>query len=353
MTALRVGIIGCGVIAPTHIKGYQAEDGVEVTWACDLVEDKARALAQRFGIPRVTTSASQVFAADDVDAVSVCTDHASHADLCCRALEAGKHILCEKALAPTTQDLDAMMACQDLHQDLVFAGVFQHRFNRVFQVIKRRIEEGAFGEILTAGVRMHCFRSDDYYKADAWRGTWKGEGGSVLINQAIHMIDVLAWILGGVQEVSASYCNRTHNDSIETEDTAVAVLKFRQGALGTLKATCSSHYAWRPIVSVDGTAGSVEVFEGTVQRLDFADAKMQQEMADELAAAAEPIVDAGGKAYYGGHHPLQIADFVNAIREKRSPFVSARQARHAVDLVLGIYESHRSGRWVRLPEANP
>jgi predicted dehydrogenase len=346
---VKVGIIGCGVIAPTHAESYQSLDNVQVRWACDLQQDRANELASKFGIPNVTTRAEDVFADQDCQAVSICTDHASHQQLCAQALAAGKHVLCEKALAARPEQLDQMMQAHATRPDLVFSGVFQHRFNTIYQVLKKHIEGGQFGQILTAGVRMHCFRSDDYYRADQWRGTWAYEGGSVLINQAIHMIDILAWMLGGVQSVSAAYANRTHTESIETEDTAVALLKFRNDALGTIKATCSSHYHWKPIVSIHGTAGSVEIVNGKVEALDFKDKPKALAMREELDAAGKPVQAPTGKTYYGGHHQLQIADFVEAVRQKRQPFVPAEQARHAVDIVLGIYESHRTGGWARLP----
>ncbi len=346
---MRVGIIGSGVIAPTHVESYQSLGNVQVAWACDLDEAKAKTLAQRFDIPNTTTRAEDVFADENLDAVSICTDHASHAELCIQALAAGKHVLCEKALAAKSDQLDAMVAAHAKSPHLVFSGIFQHRFNPVYQVLKKHIEAGDFGTLLTAGVRMHCYRSDDYYRGDTWRGTWEGEGGSVLINQAIHMIDILSWMLGGVAGVSAAYANRTHTDSIETEDTAVALLKFHNQALGTIKATCSSHYRWQPVVSVNGTRGSVEIHNGRIQALDFADKPMELAIREEIQSASAPTQAPTGKSYYGGHHQLQIADFVDAVRNRRDPFVPACQARHAVDIVLGIYDSHRSGGWSQLP----
>jgi UDP-N-acetyl-2-amino-2-deoxyglucuronate dehydrogenase len=142
MTLVKVGIIGCGVIAPTHAESYQSLNNVQVRWACDLQQDRARELAAKFDIANVTTRAQEVFSDDDVEAVSICTDHASHEQLCSEALAAGKHVLCEKALAARPEQLDRMMQAHATRPDLVFSGVFQHRFNSIYQVLKKHIEGG-------------------------------------------------------------------------------------------------------------------------------------------------------------------------------------------------------------------
>ncbi len=348
MQCLRVGIVGCGVIAPTHADALRQQPNVQLAWACDLIEDKARALAGRYGIESVAVDARRVVDDRSVDAVCICTDHASHADLVCAALDAGKHVLCEKALAATSEGLDRMLRAHDARPERVFSGVFQHRFNRVYQLLRRRVEAGDFGTMLTAGVRMHCKRTDGYYHADAWRGTWAGEGGSVLINQAIHFVDILAWMLGGVDAVAAAYDNRTHGDSIETEDTAAAALRFSCGALGTLEATCSSHLGWSPSVWIHGSSGLVRIDDGIATEVRFTDEALQADVQNELTTCDGEGTVREGKAYYGGQHISQIADFVEAIRDRRPPTVTAASARHAVDVVLAAYRAHRGGGWAEV-----
>ena len=342
----KVGVIGCGVIAPTHIGSYQNQDNVEVAWLCDRDEEKARTLAKTYGVANVTTDYRQVLAAVAVDGISVCTDHASHAPICVAALEAGKHVLCEKALAATSEGLDAMLAAHGQHPDLVFSGVFQHRFDAASRLLKRLVDDGVFGSILTAGIQMRCLRTPGYYEADCWRGTWAKEGGSVLINQAIHFIDMLAWLMGGVSSLCGTHDNLTHGDSIETEDTAVASLRFTNGALGTIEATCSSHISWEPNLSIHGTLGSVDVRDGRCVKMVFEDETLGKAIQAEWNAAADGPGVSVGKNYYGSGHPAQIADFVDAMRDNRAPFVGAASARHAVDVVLGIYKSHRQNGWV-------
>lgn len=345
---INCAIIGCGVVAPSHAAGYARIPGVRLRWACDLVAEKARKLAERYGIERTTCDYRDVLADPDTHAVSICTDHASHAEIAVAALDAGKHVLCEKALAATTEGLDAMMAAGDRHPELVFAGVFQHRFDRVYQYVKRLIEQGAFGTLLTASCKVLCLRTDTYYLADQWRGTWDREGGSVMINQAIHYVDLLQWMTGGVASLSAAYANLTHKESIETEDTAVAVLRLRNGALGSVLATSSSHLAWDPSLYLYGSAGSLELRNGQPLRVVFADPVRARQIEADLASLSDPVRNDAGKDYYGPSHPTQIADFIGAIRERRAPFITARDARTAVDIVLAIYRSHREGRWINL-----
>jgi UDP-N-acetyl-2-amino-2-deoxyglucuronate dehydrogenase len=353
MSRIRVGIIGCGVIAPTHVESYQAHPDVDVVWACDPVAARREALAARYGIPRVTGEAAEVFAAGDVDAVSICTDHASHAPLSVAALDAGKDVLCEKALASSREGLAAMLAAARRHRGRrVFGAVFQHRFEPVNRLMRRHIADGVLGRMLTAGVQMRCLRTDEYYRADRWRGTWAEEGGSVLINQAIHHIDQLQWQMGGAEAVTGFHANLTHGGVIETEDTAVAAVRFTSGALGTIEATSSSHIGWEPTLCFHGTEGSVELRHDRPAKVLFRDEARGREVREQLEAASrhdpQSAAVTAGKRYYGTGHAAQIADFLDAVRERREPFVTVESAAKTVELVFALYESHRSGRLCRL-----
>lgn len=352
--SLRVGIIGCGIIADTHITSYRALPNVEVAWLCDLKKEKAETLAAKYAVENVTTSYKDVLRDDTIDCISVCTDHASHAVISIDALNAGKHVLCEKSLAASTSDLDAMTAAARRYPQIIFSGVFQHRFDHLYRVLREVVAQNIFGTLLTAGITLYCHRTAEYYMGDEWRGTWAKEGGSVLINQAIHFVDALAWIMGGVSTVCGRHLNITHGNSIETEDTAVANLQFRNGALGIVEATCSSSLSWAPTIHIHGTGGAIGVQNGNVIHLEMGDTATQKQLETKLRTPTsqqphwEPVVNHTYKAYYGTGHLAQIADFVEAIKEKRQPEVTAIDARHAVDIVLGIYESHRKGHWINL-----
>ncbi|MFW6456794.1 MAG: Gfo/Idh/MocA family protein [Planctomycetota bacterium] len=343
---LSCGVIGCGSVAPTHVESYRQNENVQVKWACDLIKAKARNLAAEYHIPQISTNYEDVINDSEVDCISVCTEHSAHPAITVAALDSGKHVLCEKALAATSEGMDDMFEAHERNPHLVFSGVFQHRFDAIYRALKQLLNEDALGTILTGGVQVRCLRTDDYYHGDEWRGTWAQEGGSVLINQAIHFIDILLWLMDGAREVCGAHTNLTHRGVIETEDCATGALRFHNGALGTLEATSSSHLNWEPTISIHGTAGSVEIRHAEPIKLLFDDPDAEQYARDTIADAREAGGVTAGKDYYGTGHAAQIADFISAIREQHEPFVPAHEARHAVDVVLKIYESHKNGRWM-------
>ena len=341
MKPIRVGIVGCGVIAPTHAACYRKHADVQLTWASDLDLDKARALARDFEIPQVTADVRQMLEAPDVDLVSICTDHASHAPITCAALAAGRHVLCEKALAHDTAGLDAMLQAGDAHPERVFAGIFQHRHEPLNQRLRDLIRGGALGTLLTAGMQMRCWRGADYYRGDAWRGTWSREGGAVLINQAIHYIDQLLWLTGGAESAVAMIGNLTHRNVIETEDTAAAVLKLRCGALGVIEATASSHLNWESNLSFHGDQGAIDIRDDKPLKVDFRDKAVEAAVKARLDEAIAPKGAEAGKTYYGTGHLAQIADFAEAVRDRRAPYVTAESAADTLGTVFDIYDSAR------------
>ncbi|MHB1158652.1 MAG: Gfo/Idh/MocA family protein [Phycisphaerales bacterium] len=348
--SLRIGIIGSGVIAPTHIESYQLLKDVEVVCACDLIADKAKQVAEKYKIAGTTTDYHQLLNDPTIDLVSVCTDHASHERIVVDAFKAGKHVVCEKSLAARSDQLDRMLAAHAAHPELLFSGIFQHRFDGVNRAVRRLIAGGKLGKMLTANMQIRCFRSDQYY-SDGWHGTWAKEGGSVLINQAIHSVDSLAWIMGGISGISAAHANLNHESSIETEDTIAATVRFANGALGTMEATCASHIGWEITQEFHGTLGSIEVRDAQPRKVVFVDPVLQEEVKNILQTANDPRGVEAGRSYYGTGHPAQIADVVDALRSGRAPFVTGEQASHAVRIVLGAYESQRTGGWVEVPAA--
>jgi len=347
-STIRAGIIGCGAVSSTHIEGFQSQQGVEVSWLCDIIEQKAATQAAAYNIENITTDYRQVLAADEVDCIVICTDHASHPEIAQAALEAGKHVLCEKALAATAEGMDAMCATHRKYPDLCLSGVFQHRFEHAPQLLKQCIEDGLFGRILTASSHLYCRRTNAYYEADNWRGTWGKEGGSALINQAIHYVDLLAWMMGGIKQVSGAYENLTHGNSIETEDTAAASCRFKEGALGTIVTTTSANLGWDPQITITGTEGTVEIRGEKVVRVVLKNKEQETELSNQLQEGIALPGMRAGKEYYGDGHNAQIADFIDAVRKRRQPFVTLESARHTVDVILAIYQSHQQNRWISI-----
>lgn len=346
---IQVGIIGCGVIAPTHIQSFQRLSDVTVKWACDLKQDVASSRAEKYNIARTTTDYRQVLDDSDVSLVSVCTDHASHEQIVRDAFAAGKHVLCEKALAISNEQLESMVHAHAATPQLVFSGVFQHRFDSVNRVARELVAEGALGTMLNASMSLDCYRAPSYYDDD-WHGTWSREGGSVLINQAIHFVDALVWIMGGAKDISAMYANLAHGDAIETEDTLAAAITFQNGSLGTIKVTSASHLQWQHTLTFTGTEGQLVLIGDDAAKVNLKDSALQAQVEQRLKSAGESKGVEAGRDYYGTGHPAQIADVVAAIREGRKPFVTGESASHTVEVVLAAYASHRSGQRVALSQ---
>jgi len=347
-TPLNFGIVGCGVIGPTHAAGLQAQSDVRVTWACDLIESKLSTFAERFGVPKTSTEFHDLLADPELDAICVCTDHASHAPIAVAAIEAGKHVLVEKALGASKAGLQQMSDAAARNPGIAFGGVFQHRFDPEYRLLKRLIDEEAFGTVLTAGVTLRCLRTKDYYRGDPWRGTWDLEGGAVCINQAIHFIDSLLWVMGGASALCGAWDNHTHQDVMETEDTAVAMLRFNNGAIGTLEATCASNVTWEPTLAIHGSEGALEIRQRNLVKAEFTEEGKAEAVRAQFTECQKQQAAQLGKSYYGTGHVAQLTDFVAAIREGRQPFVTGNSARKTVEAVLAIYESQEKGGWIDL-----
>ena len=321
---------------------------VSVAAVCDLVKSKAEGLSLRYGIPHIFTDYRKMLDSSAIDAVSVCTDHGSHALISLDALAAGKHVICEKALSANRKDLGLMVAAESRYKDLVFSGVFQHRFESWYNYLRGIIKSGVFGRLLTINLNVLCWRSADYYAADEWRGTWSKEGGAVLINQAIHFIDLLGWMSGGVESISGSYANLTHL-SIECEDVASASLIYKNGAVGALTATSSSPLEWEPVLSFNGTSGSLDLCNSEIRRINFRDKSLESQITREYAEIKQNDRELTlSKAYYGNGHPRQLANFISAIRREEELRVPVHSAAHAVDIVLSVYESYNTGKRITL-----
>ncbi len=335
----KVAIIGCGQIAPTHIESYQVNPDVEIYALCDIIKERAAALAERYGIRRIVTDAKEIFANDEIDAVDICTPHFNHAELCIEALEAGKDVICEKPLANTMKGLNLLRRAERDYPERIFAGIFQHRYNPIFKLVRALVEEGAFGQLLTASMQHRCLRAESYYKQDAWRGTKKYERGGVLINQAIHYLDLFQWIMGGVSDVQGFYANLTHQGIIETEDTIVGAVRFKCGAFGTIEATNSARLGWDTQLHIVGTKGDVSIVGGVVTRANFDDEGIIKRLDEAKAELDTNIAGKVGKSHYGYGHPVQIADFIDCVRTRRRPFVTATDAADAAKLTLALYKA--------------
>lgn len=328
-------IIGCGRVAPNHVDGVRASGSADLLWACDLDAHLAKSFATDHGIPNWTTELDQVLGDPTVTAVSVAVDHRGHAPVVAAALRAGKHVLVEKPLALSVGDAHSLVALA-AERRRVLSVVSQHRYDPVVVAVKEWLAAGLLGAPLFAQVSLEASRDKAYYRDSYWRGTWSGEGGSALVNQGYHCLDVARYLLGDLT-VHAAVAGRTvHGDVIETEDTLSALLAAGKVPV-TLHVTVGTSELWRTRFDVVGPLGAITFdldHPGTLHRAVGAAAL-------ERAAAELETHDAGASSagidYYGISHRRQIADFLTAIAAGGTTRTDGRDAAAMVALLQDIY----------------
>ncbi|HEX9366882.1 MAG TPA: Gfo/Idh/MocA family oxidoreductase [Vicinamibacterales bacterium] len=307
---MRVGILGAGGISDTHARSARAIDGVEIVAVHGANRDKAAALARSAGAVAYEDLAA--FLAHPMDIVAIGSPSGVHAEQALAAIDRGLHVLVEKPLDINVVRIDAVIEAAD--RAGVKVGVFfQDRLTPDLVEMKAAIDEGRLGTPVFASGRVKWYRPPEYYGDSRWRGTWRLDGGGVLMNQAIHTIDTLLWMCGPVARVSGQVATRFHH--IEVEDTAAAVLEFTSGALGVLEASTAAFPGLPRRIEVTGTKGT---------------------RVHEQDARPAVVADATG-------HQRVFEDFIAAIRANGVPACDARDGRRSVALIEAIYESARTG----------
>ena len=359
---LRFGILGCGVIGPHHAKAIAGLESAELVAVADVVPELAEKLAEDYGCSP-HTSLEEMLSGVDLDAVCVCTPSGMHAEGAITALEAGKHVVIEKPVDVTLEAADRLIEVQHATGGRV-AVVSQHRFDAATQAVHEALARGEFGRLTSGSADVRWWRSQSYYDSGGWRGTWELDGGGVLINQAIHSIDLLQWLMGQVVEVTA-HTGLIAHERIEVEDTAVAILKFANGALGTIVATTAAYPGLTTRIAVHGDRGSAIIDD---DELTYFHAAGEGQEGGAYGAGggenqAEEVMEQYGEGGSGPGagadpgslsmaHRDQIQDFVEAVREGREPLVNLQEGRKPLAIIQGIYESARTGWPVRIEEQN-
>ena len=338
---VKCGVIGCGVIAPTHIVAVKSIPNASLEALCDINSERLNNRAEEHNVAKRYTDYRDMLADKDIDLVHICTDHASHAQIVIDALNAGKHVICEKSAGRVDADLEAMANAAKAHPELVSSGIFQHRFVKQNCSFRDLVKDGKFGQMLMVNLAFCCQRTNEYYQKDAWRGTFSGEGGGILINQAIHHLDQLRFVFGDIKSVTAISANQAHQGVIEVEDAAMFTVEFESGVMGSVSATNASVTRWRTSLVCTGTEATLEYVNEKAIFIDAVSDERKAEIENALTPPAqeERIV---GKSYYGTGHTAQIADVVDAIENKRAPQVSLIEAINSSSLIMAVYESARN-----------
>ena len=357
---LRFGILGCGVIGPHHARAIAGLESAELVAVADVVPELAEELAGEYGCPAFP-SLGEMLSGVELDAVCVCTPSGMHAEDAIAALESGKDVVIEKPVDVTLKAADRLLEVQRATGRKV-AVVSQHRFDAASRAVHEALTRGEFGRLTSGSAEVRWWRSQSYYGSGGWRGTWELDGGGVLINQAIHSIDLLQWLMGPVIEVTA-YTGLLAHERIEVEDTAVAILKFAGGALGTIVATTAAYPGLTARIAVHGDRGSAVIDD---DELRYFHAAREGQEGDAYGAGggenqAEKVMEGYGATGSGSGagadpgslsmaHRDQIQDFVEAVREGREPSINLEEGRKPLAIISGIYESVRTGESVRIAE---
>lgn len=341
MKTFGVGISGAGVIGALHARVVSSLEGARVVAVAEPREDAGRELADKYSVDWHADLAG-LLARPDVDIVILGTPSGMHPDQAVQAARAGKHVITEKPMAITLEGADRMIeACRDAGVRL--AVIFQNRFNRDTFRLKRAVDAGLFGQPVIGNALLHWRRTQEYYDANGgWRGTWALDGGGALMNQSVHYVDLLQWIMGPVESLSAYTSTLTHE--IETEDTASAALRFESGALGAIQGTTSTHEDRPPIIEIRGTEGAA--------RLEGAQLTIWQPGREEEVLTGEDLRLTEGSDHeegFGAAHQRQLREIFAALREDREPPIPGEEARKAIELILGVYRSASSGERVSFP----
>jgi len=355
---IRTAIIGTGKVSHLHARALRALDEADFVAVCSRSAERAAAFAQQYAVRPYTDIATMIRDAR-VQAVVVCTPHPAHAMPAIQAARAGAHVLVEKPLAADLRDCDAIIAAARTAR-VKLGVVSQRRWYPPVQRVRAAIDAGKIGKPILGMVTMLGWRDVAYYQADPWRGKWIEEGGGVLVNQSPHQLDLLQWFMGPIAEVFAYWDNLNH-PYIEVEDTAVAVLRFKNGALGSIVVSNSQKPGLYGKVHVHGENGaSVGVqTDGGAMFIAGMSSVLEPPINDVWTVPGEEHLLAQWQAedratfervdtttYY---HQLQWRDFLRAIVEDREPAVNGEEGRKTVELFTAIYRSQRDQRPVTFP----
>lgn len=347
---LGFAIVGCGMIARFHARAILAIPEARVAALVSRSLVTGNALIEETGIPAcpVFATLEEALAAPGVNAVIITTPSGAHREPAILAAAAGKHVVVEKPLEITPARCDEVIAACSEH-GVKLCTIFPSRFADSSVALKHAVDAGRFGRLTLAETACKWWRSQAYFDDGGWKGTLALDGGGALMNQAIHNVDLLLWMMGEATHVSGLTATLAH-ERIEVEDTAVAVVRFKSGALGVIQAATSVHPGYPKTIAIHGDKGSAVIEQEDVLRWDFSPASPLDD--DVKARFAAKVGASGGaadpKAISFEGHRRQLADFVGAIRENRAPAVDGREGRRAVELICAVYESQRTGKMVPL-----
>jgi predicted dehydrogenase len=341
------GIVGTGVIAHFHARAIAAINNAYLVGVYNVNRKKADLFSSIYNCEVYETLENMV-SNQAIDIVCICTPSGMHLEPALKCIKAGKHCLIEKPLEVTLERCDQLIGAAQ-KAGIKIGVIFPSRFYEVNQLLKQSIKENRFGTLVLGDAYVKWNRSAEYYKSGKWRGTWQYDGGGALMNQGIHTVDLLQWFMGPVKSVQAVSSNIRHRN-IEVEDTVVAILKFANGALGTIECSTAVFPGSSKRNEILGTNGTVVTEENSLIMWEF-----EKELQDDETIRKKYFF---GNTAHGGAsdpaaidifgHQRQIEDMIHAIESDKQPFIDGTEGRKSIEIVLAIYESARTGKSVKV-----
>src|SRR5437588_2668348 len=348
---IQFGIIGCGVIGRIHAQAIASLPDAQLVAVADSIPERAQKLAEEFHVTPYEDF-QEMLAHEKLDVVDIGTPSGQHGEHAYQVMRSGRHVIVEKPMEIRRAALDEMLRVQR-ETGVKLAVISQHRFDPASQQVRKLLDEQTFGRLVLGNAVIPGCRSQEYYDSGAWRGTWELDGGGVLMNQSIHSIDLLQWFMGPVKSVCAYTDTLVHH--METEDVAVAVLRFANGTPGTIAGTTGAYPGVANRVEIFGNQGSAIIENDALAYLHLARDDTEavgsygiQQQTPTVERQQQSGTAQNPAALSVTAHALQIADMIRAIREDRTPLVDGYAGRRPVEIILSIYESARTHQEVTL-----
>lgn len=343
--SIGFAIVGTGAIASLHAEALARLESARLVACFDSAAERAVTFSEHYG-GRPYEKLDKMLDDEAVTAVIVCTPSGAHLDSALAVIRSGRHVVVEKPLEITPKRCDLIIEAAD-KAGVLLSGIFPMRFADGAARMHDACHSGSFGTITLAGGSVPWYRDQDYYDQGAWRGTWALDGGGVLMNQAIHTVDLMQWFLGGVVEVGA-FAGLLAHERLEVEDTLTATLRFESGALGGLVCTTGSYPGWAKRITVSGDSGSAILEDERLVLLETKQDETAEPRTDDATSGSERSGGSDPLAIGCEGHRRQLADVIAAIREDRRPLVDGREARKAVAIIDAVYRSVRERRFIHV-----
>jgi len=330
---VKFALIGLGRISPNHLDAIEHAPHAELVAVCDIIEDLAKETGKKYSCSYYT-DIEKMLESEKIDVCCILTPSGMHAEHACIVAKHGVNVFCEKPMDITAEKMDMMISCCKKN-NVKLGCVFQRRTFDAAIKTREAVQKGYFGKITIADAYLKYLRDDAYYASAGWRGTWALDGGGALMNQGIHGIDMISWIMGGIESVNAD-C-RTMARDIEVEDTAIIRVNYKNGAMGVIEGATTAYPGLDTVFAIHGTKGSVVFGDKGFYIWDFEDKSIKQ---PEVHNSMGGINCQYSETNFG--HTYLIEDMALAVLEDRKPMISGEEAREAVDIILAIYKSSKT-----------